>query len=143
MLESTDRLAAICDEAGIRIVPTSRRRRPGETHARGALTEILNEHGEAHLRFVLRCLRESERNREALWSEVIASVSDVLISCPTWQAAPDAFQAALNRIDLEKARLRAVEMRPWPVRGSLRASLYMTLEGLLWPDPGEIVAEAA
>ncbi|WAJ31146.1 hypothetical protein [Antarcticirhabdus aurantiaca] len=143
MLESTDRLAAICAEAGIRIVPTSRRRRPGETHARGALTEILTEHGEAHLRFVLHCLRESEHNCEALWSEVIASVSDVLISCPAWRAEPRAFQAALNRIDLEKARLRAVECRPWPVRGSLRALLYLDLERLLWPDPGKMVAEAA
>lgn len=143
MLEPSCHLATICDEAGIRIVPTSRRRRPGETHARGALTEILTEHGEAHLRFVLRCLRESDRNCEALWSEVIASVSDVLISCPTWRAEPEVFRAALNRVDLEKARLRSVEMRPWPVRGSLRASLYMTLEGLLWPDPGPMGAEAA
>ncbi len=50
---------------------------------------------------------------------------------------------ALNRIDVEKARLQAVEMRPWPVRVSLRASLYMTLEGFLWPDPGEMLDEAA
>ncbi len=53
---------------------------------------------------------------KVLWREIIAAVSDVLISCTTWRAEPEAFQAALNRIDLEKARLQC---GPWRCVGGL------------------------
>lgn len=124
-------LRPILAEFGVTIVPTSRRRRPGETHARGMLIEIMTDHGEDHLRLVLRCLREPARNREAMWSETFAALSDVLASEPSWKAHPAALLHAMAAIDLDALRLEAVELRPWPVRETLRAWLFDDVERLM------------
>lgn len=126
-------LSSIAAEFGITIVSTSRRRRPGETHAAGALEEILRDHGADHLRQVMRLVRETGPNREGLWSEVFAAVSDVLVSISAWKdRQPELFEA-LNTIHLEKVREKAVSLRPWPVRGSLRVLLWIALEERLGP----------
>lgn len=125
------KLDVLCDGVGIRIVPVHRRRGPSQTHARGMLKEIRQQHGDAHLVMVLRCLKETGENRHALWSETIGALSDVLVQRPDWLERPSDLFAVLDTIDLNDARQRALERRPWPVRQTLRARLYEVLERLM------------
>lgn len=127
----TEALDAVLADFGIIIVPTSRRRRSGETHARGALREVLRDNGADHLRRVLRLIRGTEPNRETLWSEVFLALSDCLETEPGWQAREEELRAALDEIDLERLRQKAVNLRPWPVRQSLRAALWNALDEAL------------
>jgi hypothetical protein len=124
-------LEAICYGLGIRMVPTSRRRKPGETHARGTMERILEEQGEDHLLFVLRCIRETKPNHEALSSETIASVSDVLVQRPDWAQRPSELFDAFDHINLDAEREISVQRRPWPIRATLRARIYLKLEGVM------------
>ncbi|MBE7186097.1 MAG: hypothetical protein INR68_17000 [Methylobacterium mesophilicum] len=80
---------------------------------------------------MLRLIRGTAPNREALWSEVFASVSDCLVMEPTWPGQENELRAALERIDLERGREKAVALRPWPVRGTLRVWLWKRLDELL------------
>ncbi|MEC5289406.1 MULTISPECIES: hypothetical protein [unclassified Aurantimonas] len=120
------RLDALLDGLGIRLIPTKKRRRPGDSHARGACHHIRNEYGDGHLVFVLKCMTQTGQ-RDALWSETILALSDVLLQCPQWaERASDLFDA-LDGIELNKLRRRAVLRRPWPVRHTLRGYLDMEL----------------
>jgi hypothetical protein len=122
------KLDALLDGLGIRLVPVNRRRQAAESHARGMCHEIRNAYGDGHLLFVLRCIRQTKPNRDALWSETIGAVSDVLLTRPQWaERASDLF-AALDTIDLNALRRDAVLRRPWPVRATLRSYLYRELE---------------
>ncbi|KQT60360.1 hypothetical protein ASG54_09395 [Aureimonas sp. Leaf460] len=121
----------LLDFFSVQAVPTRQRRRPGETHARGTMEKILKEEGEAHLLLTLRCIRESAPNAEALSSETIAAVSDVLAQRPDWHERTDELLAIFDRIDLEALRERALRLRPWPVRGTMRAWLYLIMERLM------------
>jgi hypothetical protein len=115
----------------VEIIPTSRRRGPGQTHAGGVLRRILRERGAEHLRLVLGLIRGSSRNREALNGETIASVSDVLIQRPDWLERFADLVDVFERVNLEGLRDRAVQLRPWPVRDTLRAFLYAVLRDRL------------
>jgi hypothetical protein len=121
------KLDALLDGLGIRLVPVHRRRAAAESHARGTCHELRNAHGDGHLLFVLRCIRQTEGNRDALWSETIGAMSDVLLACPRWMDRPADLFAALDTIDLNKMRRRAVTRRPWPVRATLRSYLDIAL----------------
>ena len=125
------RLRPILATFGVQIIPTKKRRQLGETHARAALTGVLREHGEDHLLLTLRCIRESAPNGDALSSETIASVSDVLAQRRDWHARPGDLLATFDRIDLEALRKRCVLRRPWPVRETMRALLYLIGERLM------------
>lgn len=120
----TDILAGL----GITIVPTSRRRRPGETHAGAVMRQVSGEHGMDVLALSLRLIRGSQRNAEALSSETIAAVADVLAQMPEWRDRPDELARTFNSIDLDDLRARAVARRPWPVRNSLRSALFELIE---------------
>lgn len=59
----------------------------------------------------------SARSKPAeLWSETIGALSDVLVQRPDWLERPSDLFAVLDTIDLNNARQRALERRPWPVR---------------------------
>lgn len=135
MLQVVDRSPASLDrilaEYRVEIIPTSRRRGPGQTHAGGALRKILQEHGSEHLCLVLDLIRGSARNREALNSETIASVSDVLIQRPDWLERFADLVDVFELVNLEGLRDRAVKLRPWPVRDTLRTFLYAVLRDRL------------
>lgn len=115
----TDPLHVILATYGLEIVPTRQRRRPGQTHAGGVLRQILRDHGPEHLSAVLHAIRSSPANAEALHSETIGAVSDVLIA--RGRAFP--ISQAIASIRLCSLRERAVRLRPWPVRDTLRAFL--------------------
>lgn len=125
---SKGRLDALLDGLGIKVVPVYRRRAAAQSHARGTLHEIRNQHGDGHLIFVLRCIKQTNGNRDALWSETIGGMSDVLIQRPDWGDRASDLLDALDAIDLNELRRHAVKRRPWPVRATLRAYLYIALE---------------
>ena len=125
------RLDALAEQLGIRIIPTWRRRGPNETHARGAFKAIIAEHGEGHLVTVVRCIRETGANRPELWSETILAVSDVLALRPDWRDAGGALLDAFDAIPLAELRTKAVALRPWPVRQTLRGMIFARLEAIL------------
>ncbi len=125
---SKGKLDALLDGLGIKLVPVYRRRAAAQSHARGKMHEIRNEYGDGHLIFTLRCIRQTSLNRDALWSETIGAMSDILIQRPDWaERASDLF-VALDTLDLNELRRRAVNRRPWPVQATLRAYLYIALE---------------
>lgn len=125
---SKGRLDAILDGLGIKLVPIYRRRAAAQSHARGTMWEILNQYGDGHLVFALRCIKQTKGNRDELWSETIGAMSDVLIQRPDWAERASDLLAALDTISLQDLRRRAVNRRPWPVRATLRSYLYIALE---------------
>lgn len=128
MTRPKGKLDTLCDSLGIRLVPVTRRRIGGQSHARATIKAIRAKHGDGHLIFTLRCIRETEPNKEALWSEVIAAVSDILLQRPDWQERASELFAALDTIDLNRMREAARQRRPWPVRETLRVGIYLELE---------------
>ncbi|RIX97161.1 hypothetical protein D3218_19045 [Aureimonas flava] len=118
------RIQDILADLGIVVIPTARRRRPGETHAGGVMRQIVGEHGMDVLELTLRLIRGSRLNAEALSSETIGALADVLAQRPDWHSRRDDLARACEAIDLEAFRARAVARRPWPVRGFLRPLLY-------------------
>lgn len=131
MTKPKGNLDLLMDRLGIRLVPCHRRRLPGQSHARGTMKEIRAAHGDAHLIMTLRCIRETGSNREALWSEVIGAVSDILAQRPDWPERPSELFGAFDAIDLNAMREMARQRRPWPVRATVRVMLYLALEEAL------------
>ena len=122
------------DQLGVKLVPTYRRRTRGQSHARGTMKALRDAHGEGHLIFVVRTIKQSSGNIDELWSETIGAVSDIVIQRPDLaeQRAGD-FMEAFDRIDLAALRGRALALRPWPVRGTLRTLILSEVERLLAP----------
>ncbi|WP_370194393.1 MULTISPECIES: hypothetical protein [Aurantimonas] len=121
------RLDVLMDGMGVRLVPVYRRRQNAESHARGTMWEIYNRLGEGHLVTTVRCIRQTGSNKNELWSETIGAVSDVLEQRPRWIERGGALLDAFDTIDLRAMRLQATRLRPWEVRKTLRAFLFMEL----------------
>jgi hypothetical protein len=104
-------LQRICAEMDppIELLPTHVRKRPGQaqTHAAGAMQDVLAARGEAHLRFVLVTIVESENNRNALYGPLIWAISDRVIANPEWADTGSAWLEAFDRIDLNEVWDRA------------------------------------
>jgi hypothetical protein len=126
---SKGRLDCLLDGLGIKLIPVHRRRAPAQSHARGTMQEIRAHHGEGHLVFVLRCIRQTGHNRDELWSDTIGAVSDILVQRQDWALErPADVLAAFDDISLGLLRGDAVARRPWPVRATLRILIYRELE---------------
>lgn len=122
-------LDVLLDGLGIKLVPVRRRRAPAQSHARGTMQEIRGQHGDGHLVFVLRCIRQTGSNRDELWSDTIGAISDILVQRHDWaMQRPGDVLAAFDNIELGRLRTDAVARRPWPVRASLRILIYRELE---------------
>lgn len=95
---------------------------------------IRDAHGEGHLVFVVKTIKQSNGNIDELWSETIGAVSDIVLQRSDWaeRRAGD-FMAAFDQIDLAVLRGRSLALRPWPVRGTLRTLILSELEGLMMP----------
>src|SRR5690606_41875353 len=73
----------------------------------GAMQDMLEARGEAHLRFVLLTIVESENNRSALYGPLIWAISDRVIANPEWAETGSAWLEAFDRIDLNEVWNRA------------------------------------
>lgn len=120
-----DNVTALMSAFDIRCVPVHQRCAPSETHAAGAIRSIANRHGPDHLERVLHCLTAREETRAGLWSETIAAISDCLLFRSDWTV--ERLVCAFEGVDLQKHRAKAVRLRPWPVRGSLRSLIDIDL----------------
>ncbi len=115
--------------SGVDVVPTRQRCQRNETHARGLLAGIFKAEGPEHLSLVLDCVTVDPANRSALWSETIGAASDAILFHPTIGAQE--LVSAFAAIDLRRHRDRAVRLRPWPVRGTLRSFIDQDLDRLV------------
>lgn len=96
------RLDSLMDQLGVKLVPTYRRRARGQSHARGTMKAIRDAHGEGHLVFVVKTIKQSAGNIDELWSETIGAVSDIVLQRPDWaeRRAGDFMAAFLIRLTL-------------------------------------------
>lgn len=102
----TPRLASICDDLDIRVIPTTKHRDTMETCALQTLERILAEFGEGHLTLVLRSIVETGNNKRELVAPVIWALSDVIRAHPSWPTTT-AWLDALDECDLAEFRSQA------------------------------------
>ena len=98
-MTDSERVASICAEFGITVVPPARRRNGGtalETCAASTLQRLLADWGESHLRDVLLSIVESAGNDRALVAPVILGVSDILLAHPNWYGSEKTVDATGN-----------------------------------------------
>lgn len=76
------RIASICDEYGIAIVPPNVQPGVGETRAVGAITNIDKRRGEGHLRLVLTTLAETTNNKAFIDRDTLWCVSHLIRAYP-------------------------------------------------------------
>lgn len=103
----TSRLASICDELGIRLIPPNVNRSPGASKCGNVMERILRTYGEGHLILLLRTVMESENNRMALVAPVIWALSDVMQANPRWPDRGLEWLEAFDAIDLCEIWARA------------------------------------
>lgn len=96
----TPALASICTELEVVVVPDTARRYPGSTKCGRVLDDLLEKHGEGHVRLLLVTLMESVNNRMALVEPVIRAVSNVMLARPDWPDKGSAWLEAFDQIDL-------------------------------------------
>lgn len=136
-------LFRVADQVGIRLLRPDQRRgdRPRECFCKSTLRQLGREHGEQHLRLVLRLVVESAGNAAALQADVIRAVSSVVLS-----ELVEIRADMLDEIDLLQLRAWAARVRPGCSTGETIAA------ALLWrlapperlfpsPDPAEIEEE--
>ncbi|TCU10444.1 hypothetical protein [Rhizobium sullae] len=98
---SKGKLDALLDGLGIKLVPVYRRRAAAQSHGRGTMHEIRNEYGDG-LVLVLRCIKQTENNRDELWAETIGVISDILAPRQDWALErPSEVLEAFDNIPLE------------------------------------------
>ena len=133
------KLDALLRSLGITIVPTYRRRQSAQSHARSTMRKIREEHGDGHLVFVLRCIQETRNNSNELWSETIGAISDIFLQRPDWAEKGGQILDAFDNIPLGELRGKAIKLRSWPVRTSLRMLIYTKLEEYLDEPPPRLL----
>lgn len=85
---------------------------------------------------VLKCIKESKNNAGEAWSDIITSISDVLLLRPDWadRRVMEVLDA-LDLLDLAALRRRHLKRRPWPLREGIRTDIMNHLEERLNDDP--------
>src|SRR4029078_10597411 len=76
------RLAGICAEIGVEILPTTATVRGGQTTAGSTLKNILDDHGEGHVIQLLRTFTETENRRVRIGAFALYAISDIMIAYP-------------------------------------------------------------
>lgn len=133
------KLDALLDSLGITIVPTHRRRQAAQSHARNTMHKIREKYGDGHLVFVLRCIRETKNNSNELWGVTIGAISDIFSRRPDWAEKGGQVLDAFDNIPLGELREKAIKLRSWPVRTSLRMLIYTKLEEYLDEPPPRLL----
>lgn len=120
----TPKLAQICKSLEISVIPTNKRRGPGETCAEQTMERILAEHGPGHLTLVLRSIVETANNAMELVAPTIWAISDIALAHPAWTATT-AWLDALDQADLSDMRARAkANRRAAQPRQAIATMLY-------------------
>lgn len=125
---SLDRLV---EPLGIKLVSLNKRRKLGQCHARATLKAIRQSHDDGFLVFILRVIRQTNGNRDALQADIIGAISDIFDYRPEWMELGSQILDIFDEIDLADLRKQAMTFKPWPVRATLRILLYQQLERLI------------
>lgn len=124
-------LDRLLDPLGIKLVPVKKRRGPAESHARATMKAIRKTHDDGFLVFILRVIRQTKGNRDALDADTIGALADIFSARPDWIELGGKILDIFDRINLGQLRKKAVTLRPWPVRASLRILIYLQMERLI------------
>jgi hypothetical protein len=95
---------------------------------------LIEQHGLPHVTMVLRAIAESEGNGNALISDVIGAVSDIVLSHPRWPAMGLAFIEALDHVNLFDVRKTAKAANVHPLRVGVATLIAIELAKILGPS---------
>jgi hypothetical protein len=132
------KLAAICADVGVEIVPTTRMPGPGQTTARSTLQRILRDHGEGHLIQLLRTFVETENSVGArIDAFAIFAVNDIILAHPEWASSGLRWLEVFDRIDLGEIQRVAKANRDAvpPAPGHRHHAVSRTQRGLRRKSP--------
>src|SRR5664280_912533 len=95
---------------------------------------LIKQHGLPHVTMVLRAIAESEGNGNALISDVIGAVSDIVLAHPRWPAMGLAFIEALDHVNLLDVRKTAKAANVHPLRVGVATLIAIELAKILGPS---------
>lgn len=75
------KVAGLCAEFDIKVVPKIRYPQPGETRAVATIARIIDKRGEEHTRLVLSALGETRGNNALIDEVTLWAVSDLFLAC--------------------------------------------------------------
>ena len=95
---------------------------------------LIEQRGLPHVVVTLRCICESEGNSNALISDIISAISDIVLAHPRWPAMGLAFVKAFNAIDLLAVRKTAKAANIAPLRVGVATLIAIELAKILGPS---------
>ena len=123
-------------DLGITYYPPNkqRSREPLATCCDKFVGRLIGQHGLPHVTLVLRAIAESEGNGNALISDVIGAVSDIVFSHPRWPAMGLAFIEALDHVNLLDVRKTVKAANVQPLRVGIATLIAIELAKILGPS---------
>lgn len=120
------RVAALCDEFEVRIVPKSAYPGPGETRAVATLEKIIRRHGIEHARLVMTTLVEAGNHKILLDNPGLGATSDIIRACGRYiELDPSAWLECWDHIPGGQLEALCLDLRGFvPMRGALAGMLY-------------------
>lgn len=132
------RVASLCAEFGIQIIPGNIYPQPGQTRAPVTIRRIMDRYGEAHARLVMATLAETEGNAGLIDATSLWTVSDLVRACPTWvEERTSEWLEAWDAIPLGPLMFLVQELRgSVHQRHALAGLCYFELRRILDPEEG-------
>jgi hypothetical protein len=128
------KLAAICADVGVEILPTTATVRAGQTTARSTLQRILRVHGEGHVIQLLRTFTETENHRARIDAFALYAVSDIMVAYPSWADSGLRWFEVFDKADIAAAQRQARLNRDVvPQRYGVAAALFPALHSEFEP----------
>jgi hypothetical protein len=123
-------------DLGITYYPPNkqRSREPLATCCDKFVGRLIGQHGLPHVTMVLRAIADSEGNGNALISDVIGAVSDIVLAHPRWPAMGLAFIEALDHVNLLDVRKTAKAANVHPLRVGVATLIAIELAKILGPS---------
>lgn len=123
------RVASLCTELGIEIVPKHVAPQPGQTRAVATIRRMIDNRGEGHARLVLTLFSECQGNKGLADEVGINAVSDVLLACPALvEYATSELLEAFDKIPLGYFMFHISELRGIvPQRPAVAGLIYFHL----------------
>jgi hypothetical protein len=125
------------EQLGIRYYPPNKQ--PGRDRKLATCCDrfvgrLIEQRGLPNVCVALRCITESEGNSNALISDVIGSISDILLAHPRWPATGLRFVEAFDCINLLEIRKTAKAANVQPLRVGVATLIAIELAKVLGPS---------
>jgi hypothetical protein len=126
----------LLEQLGITYYPPNRQRANQQlaTCCDKFVGRLIKQHGLPHVTMVLRAIAESEGNGNALISDVIGAVSDIVLAHPRWPAMGLAFIEALDHINILDVRKTVKAANVQPLRVGIATLIAIELAKILGPS---------